>query len=312
MTPAEPNKAPAGEQALDELATESLRPGLADLDLRPVADVVRLLVDAQGAAQQAAAAAVPQLATVAEAVAARLAAGGRLIYVGAGTSGRLAVLDAAECVPTFNTPPEQVVALLAGGEAAFVNAIEGAEDDAAAGAADLGQAGLRAADAVVGVTASGRTPYVVGAISHARRAGAYTAAIVNNPGSSLAAAAEDAVELATGPEVIAGSTRLGAGTAQKIALNTLSTAVMVRLGKTYGAYMVDVRATNAKLRRRALRIVCGITGAEEAEAAPVLAAADGQVKTAVVALLAGCDAAEARRRLDNAGGRVRDALGGGR
>lgn len=301
-----------GGQALDALATEGLRPGLDDLDLRPVSEVVRLLVEAQSAAQTAAMAAVPRLAAVAEAVAARLGEGGRLIYVGAGTSGRLAVLDAAECVPTFNTPSDKVIALLAGGEAAFVNAIEGAEDDAAAGAADLEARALSAADAVVGVTASGCTPYVIGAVAHARRAGAYTAAIVNNPASPLAAAAEDAVELATGPEVIAGSTRLGAGTAQKIVLNTLSTAVMVCLGKTYGAYMIDVCVTNAKLKRRALRIVCDITGASEADAERVLAAADGRVKTAVVALLGGCDTAEARRRLDAAGGRVRAALAGDR
>ena len=308
MTDPDAKLPPGAAKALDALATEGLRPELADLDLRPVAEIVRVLVDAQDAAQRAATAAVPQLARVAEAVAARLATGGRLIYVGAGTSGRLAVLDAAECIPTFNTPPDLVIALLAGGKAAFVNAIEGAEDDAAAGAADLDGIGLQPVDAVVGITASGRTPYVVGAISHARARGAYTAAIVNNPSSPLAAAAEDSVELATGPEVIAGSTRLAAGTAQKIALNTLSTAVMVRLGKTWGPYMIDVRTSNAKLRRRALRIVCAITGVDENAAATTLEDAHGQVKTAVLALLAHCDTIEARRRLDANGGRVRDAL----
>ena len=307
---ANPEANAGDEKTLDQLATEALRPELADLDQRPLAEIVRVLVEGQDAAQRAAVATLPQLTRVAEAVAARLARGGRLIYVGAGTSGRLAVLDAAECVPTFNTPPELVTALLAGGSAAFVNAIEGAEDDAEAGAADLAAAGLRAGDAVVGITASGRTPYVVGAVSHARKAGAYTAAIVNNPGSPLAAAAEDAIELTTGPEVIAGSTRLAAGTAQKIALNTLSTAVMVRLGKTYGPYMIDMRASNAKLRRRALRMVCAITGADETRAAETLAAAHGQVKTAVTALLAGCNVAEAQRRLDAHDGRVRDALAG--
>lgn len=307
-TKAGTNAPPRAEQSLDRLATEQLRPGLDDLDLRPVAEIVRILVESQSVAQRAVEIAVPQLAKVAEAVSARLAMGGRLIYAGAGTSGRLAVLDAAECVPTFNTAPGQVMALLAGGETAFVNAIEGAEDDAAAGAADLDRNGLSKADAVIGITASGRTPYVVGAVSHARETGAYTAAIVNNVGSRLAEVAQDAVELETGPEIIAGSTRLGAGTAQKIALNTLSTAVMVRLGKTYGPWMIDMRATNAKLRRRAVRIVCGVTGVDEAEAARALAAADGQVKPAVVALLGGWDATEARRRLDAAGGRVRDAL----
>ncbi|HET7307702.1 MAG TPA: N-acetylmuramic acid 6-phosphate etherase [Gammaproteobacteria bacterium] len=293
---------------LDALATEGVRADLDDLDLRSVADVVRLLVDGQDAALAAVHRAVPQLAEAAEQIAARLAEGGRLFYVGAGTSGRLAVLDAAECVPTFNTPPDMVVALLAGGEAAFIEAVEGAEDDAAAGAADLDAHGLSSRDAVVGIAASGRTPYAVGALHHASELGAYTVAIANNPGSTLAAAAEHAVELLTGPEVIAGSTRLGAGTAQKIALNTLSTAVMVKLGKTYGSRMIDVRATNAKLKRRALRIVCDITSAGEAQAVQALETAGGSVKTAVVMLLSRCDAATAEQRLQHAGGRVRDAV----
>lgn len=302
--------APRDAETLDALATEGLRVDLDDLDLRPVADVVRVLVDAQDAAQRAVGAAVPQLAAVAEAVAARLAHGGRLVYVGAGTSGRLAVLDAAELVPTFSMPPGQVSARLAGGEAAMFRAIEGAEDDADAGAADIDDEALGDGDAVVGITASGRTPYVVGAVSRARQIGAWTGAIVNNPGSPLSRAAGVTVELATGPEVIAGSTRLAAGTAQKIALNTLSTAVMVRLGKTFGPWMIDVRATNAKLRRRALRIVCGITGASEAGAAALLEATHGDVKTAVVALLRHCGVAEAERQLAAAGGRARDALAG--
>lgn len=293
---------------LDALATEAVRPGLDDLDRRPTVEVVRILVEAQAAAQAAALAAVPQLAAAADAVAGRLARGGRLLYVGAGTSGRLAILDAAECPPTFSTPPEMVVALMAGGESAKSRAIEGAEDDAGAGAEALQAQGLTAADAVVGVAASGRTAYVIGALRHAREVGAYTAAIVNNAGSAVAAAAEQPIELLTGAEVIAGSTRLGAGTAQKIALNTLSTAVMVRLGKTYGPYMVDMRASNIKLRRRAVRMIESITGADEDTATRVLGEADGNLKTAVTALLAGCDAAEAGRRLQRTHGRVREAL----
>jgi N-acetylmuramic acid 6-phosphate etherase len=293
---------------LDALQTEAVPAGLDDLDVRPVSDVVKLLVDRQGQAHAAAVKAVPELAAAVERVAARLAGGGRLFYVGAGTSGRLAMLDAAECVPTFDTPPELVVALIAGGEAAFVHAVEGAEDNPAAGAADLAAQSLTRKDAVVGITASGRTPYVIGALEYARRTGAYTAAIVNNPRSALAKAAEQPIELLTGPEVLAGSTRLAAGTAQKIALNTLSTAVMVRLGKTHGAYMVDLRATNSKLRRRALRIVRDVTGADETRAAQVLSEAGGRVKTAIVALLGNCDAAEAERRLDRGGGWVRAAL----
>ena len=300
---------PAQQDAsLDVLATESVRPDLDDLDRRPMDQLVRTLVEGQGAAQSAAMAAVPAIAVAADAIAARLMRGGRLFYVGAGTSGRLAILDASECPPTFNTPAELVVALIAGGPAAVQEAVEGAEDDAEAGAADLRARDLAPQDAVVGITASGRTPYVIGALRCAREAGCHTVAIVNNPRSALASIADTAIELLTGPEVIAGSTRLCAGTAQKIALGTLSSAVMVRLGKTYGPYMVDVRATNAKLRRRALRMVQQITGADTAASAGALAATDGRVKPAVVMLLGRCDADEAGRWLDAAGGRVREAL----
>ena len=300
---------PAQQDAsLDVLATESVRPDLDDLDRRPMDELVRTLVEGQCAAQSAAMAAVPAIAVAADAIAARLMRGGRLFYVGAGTSGRLAILDASECPPTFNTPAELVVALIAGGPAAVQEAVEGAEDDAEAGAADLRARDLAPQDAVVGITASGRTPYVIGALRCAREAGCHTVAIVNNPRSALASIADTAIELLTGPEVIAGSTRLCAGTAQKIALGTLSSAVMVRLGKTYGPYMVDVRATNAKLRRRALRMVQQITGADTAASAGALAATDGRVKPAVVMLLGRCDADEAGRWLDAAGGRVREAL----
>lgn len=294
--------------ALDVLATEAVRPELADLDCRPTAELVRTLIDAQAAAQPAVLAAAPALTAAADAIADRLARGGRLFYAGAGTSGRLAILDASECPPTFNTPPELVVGLIAGGAAALTQAREGAEDDAAAGADALRAEGLRPVDAVVGIAASGRTPFVVGALRYAREVGACTAAIVNNAGSALGATAAIAIELATGAEAIAGSTRLCAGTAQKIALNTLSTAVMVRLGKTYGPYMVDMRATNVKLRRRALRMLDAITGAGEQACAKALAATHDRVKPAVVMLLGQCDVVEAERRLDAAGGRVRDAL----
>lgn len=294
--------------ALDVLATESVRPDLDDLDRRPTDELVRTLVEGQSAAQSAVAAAVPMIAAAADAIAGRLMQGGRLFYLGAGTSGRLAILDASECPPTFNTPPELVVALIAGGPAAVQEAVEGAEDDIEAGAVELRARDLKPNDAVVGITASGRTPYVVGALRHAREVGSCTVAIANNARSALADVADIAIELLTGPEVIAGSTRLCAGTAQKIALSTLSTAVMVRLGKTYGPYMVDVRATNAKLRRRALRMVQQITGADEAASAEALEATWGRVKPAVVMLLGGCDAKEAERRLNAANGRVREAL----
>ncbi|MCV7397640.1 N-acetylmuramic acid 6-phosphate etherase [Mycobacterium paraseoulense] len=289
-------------QGLDALATEAVRPGLHDLDARPVGDVVALLVAAEGEAHAAVVAAVPRIAAAAAAIAARLERGGRLIYAGAGTPGRLGVLDAAECAPTFGT--DLVRGVIAGGPAALTEAIEGAED--AFDPADLAE--LTAADALVGITASGRTPYVLGALEHARAAGALTVAIVNNPGGE--ASADVVIELLTGPEVLAGSTRLTAGTAQKVVLNALSTSVMIALGKAYGPRMVDVRPTSAKLRRRAVRIVRDAAGVDEETAAAALAAAGGHAKTAIVALLAGVDAVEAAVRLDRARGRVRAALGG--
>ena len=289
-------------QGLDALATETSRADLDDLDVRPIGEIVALLVAAEGEAHGAVAAAVPWIAVAAEAIAARLERGGRLIYAGAGTPGRLGVLDAAECGPTFGT--DLVRGVIAGGPAALTEAIEGAED--AFDPADL--ANLTAADALVGITASGRTPYVLGALEHARSAGALTVAIVNNPGSE--AYADVVIELLTGPEVLAGSTRLTAGTAQKVVLNALSTSVMIALGKAYGPRMVDVRATSAKLRRRALRIVRDVAGVDDEAASAALAAAGGHAKTAIVALLSGVDAAEAAVRLDRARGRLRDALRG--
>ena len=287
---------------LDALATEGSQPGLDDLDARPIGEVVAWLVAAEGEAHGAVAAAVPRISAAAEAIAARLERGGRLIYAGAGTPGRLGVLDAAECGPTFGT--DLVRGVIAGGPAALTEAIEGAED--AFDPADL--ADLTAADGLVGITASGRTPYVLGALEHARAAGALTVAIVNNPGGE--ASADVVIELLTGPEVLAGSTRLTAGTAQKVVLNALSTSVMIALGKAYGPWMVDVGATSAKLRRRAVRIVRDAAGVDEEAASAALAAAGGHAKTAIVALLAGVDVAEAAVLLSRARGRVRDALRG--
>ena len=288
-------------QQLDTLATEGVRPDLDDLDARPISEVVRLLVAAEGEAHHAVVAAVPRIAKAAEQIAERLDNGGRLIYAGAGTPGRLGVLDAAECGPTFGT--DLVRGVIAGGPTALTNAIEGAEDTFDAG--DL--AGLTAADALVGITASGRTPYVLKALDHARAVGALTVAIVNNAGSE--ASADHVIELLTGPEVLAGSTRLTAGTAQKVVLNALSTSVMIALGKAYGPRMVDVRLTNAKVRRRAVRIVRDAAGVDEEVATAALTKAGGHAKTAIVALLAGVDAAEAADRLDRARGHVRDAIG---
>lgn len=286
--------------SLDTLATEGVRPGSHDLDNRPIREVVALLVAAEQQTHHAIVAALPQITAAAEAIAARLERGGRLIYAGAGTPGRLGVLDAAECGPTFST--DLVRGVIAGGAAALTQAIDGAED--VFDPADL--ADLTGADALVGITASGRTPYVLGALDHARTAGALTVAIVNNSNSE--AAADIVIELLTGPEVLAGSTRLTAGTSQKVVLNAISTSVMTALGKVYGPRMVDVRATNEKLRRRTVRIVQDAAGVDEQTATAALAAAGGHAKTAIVTLLAGVDAPAAAVLLQRARGRVRDAV----
>jgi N-acetylmuramic acid 6-phosphate etherase len=295
--------------AVDGLPTEQVRPGLADLDTRAAADIVELMLAAEAAVPAALSAAAPQLAAAVDLAVDRLADGGRLLYVGAGTPGRLAALDAAECPPTFGVPSSLVTAVLAGGDDAATLATEGAEDDHDAGLHDLAAHRPTADDVVVGISASGRTPYVLGALAAAAKAGAATVAIVNNAGSPIAASADIAVEVLTGAEVVAGSTRLTAGTAQKIALNVLSTATMVRLGKTFGGWMVDVSPGNAKLRRRALRIVREAAGVDADTALQALDAADGETPTALVSLLLGVPADEARGRLASAGGRVRAALG---
>jgi N-acetylmuramic acid 6-phosphate etherase len=252
---------------------------------------------------------LPAVAAAAEAVAARLRDGGRLLYVGAGTSGRLGVLDAVECGPTFGTSPGQVEGLIAGGAAALQQAVEGVEDDAARGAADLAARRLTAADAVVGIAASGSTPYVLGAVSHARQAGALTVGVSCNAGSPLAAACDLAITPVVGPEVLTGSTRLKAGTATKLVCNMLSTAAMVRLGKAYSNLMVDLRAHNSKLRARALRVVGAATGLDDAAAAALLERCGGEVKTALVAHRRSVPVQRARELLAAAGGIVRRALG---
>lgn len=290
------------------LATERSRPELADLDTRSTAALVDLLTTEDAEVVRVVRAAAPAITSAAGLVVDRLAGGGRLVYAGAGTAGRLAVLDAAELVPTYGIEPRTVRALLAGGEAAMVASVEGAEDDAGAARRDLDALGPGRDDVVVGISASGRTPYVLAVIEAARAAGAATIGIVNNRGSELAALAELAIELPTGPEVVAGSTRMKAGTSQKLVLNTLSTVAMIRLGKVYRNLMVDLRATNEKLRIRAARIVVEATGAGEDEAKTALDAAGGHAKTAVVMLLAGVGAEEAARRLADTGGRVRDTV----
>lgn len=296
---------------LGGLVTEGHRSDLVDLDLRPTLDVVRVLQAADAEVAPAVAAAAGAVAAAVDAVVARLSRGGRLLYVGAGTAGRLGALDAVECGPTFGTAPGQVAAVVAGGEAALVTACEGVEDDAAAGADDLDARGVSAADAVVGISASGRTPYVLGAVAHARRVGALTVGLACNPGAELNAVVDHAIEVVVGPEVITGSTRLKAGTAQKMVLNTISTAAMVGLGRSFGNLMVAAATGSDKLRDRGRRTVQLATGRSAADALAALDGCGGDVRAAVVALLAGVGADEARRRLAAAGGVVRRALEGG-
>jgi len=290
--------------------TEYARPDLHDLETRETLAIVNAFLDQERAARLALEAAAPMLAELADGVAARLQAGGRLFYAGAGTSGRLALLDAVECGPTFGVPDGLIVTILAGGDSAFLKAVEGAEDDEAAAAAVLQDHGFSAADALVGIAASGATPFTLAAVRYAASIGAFTGAIVNNGATPIAASADVAVVIASGPEVIAGSTRLASGTVQKVALNVLSSTVMIRLNKTYGPYMVDVRATNAKLRRRAARIVAAIAAVDEPAAAAALSNAGGEVKTAVAMLRLGIGAQAARGQLAAAKGSLRAVLEG--
>ena len=290
------------------LRTEEPHPDHPHLDRYATEALVATLVADQAHAALAVQAAAPALVQAVDAAAPRLAAGGRLIYVGAGTSGRLGVLDSVELLPTFSWPPERALALLAGGRGAMFQAVEGAEDDLAQGLADLQSLSPTALDVAILIAASGGTPYAIGAAQAARAAAALTVAIVNNPGAPLAAACEIAIVLNTGPEVISGSTRLKAGTAQKIALNTLSSSLMVRLHKVYGNLMVDLRASNAKLVQRALRLTVRASGADEAAARGALDACGWHVKTALVMLKAGVDVEQARARLQRSAGSVDAAL----
>lgn len=275
-------------------------------------DSARLVAALAGDQQQALAAvmaAAPQIAAAVDAALPRLRAGGRLIYVGAGTSGRLGVLDSVELNPTFSWPRERAIGLLAGGPEAMFAAVEGAEDDHEQGGFDLQALLPTVQDVVILLAASGATPYAMGALGAARAAGALTIGIANNPGAPLATGAQIGILLDTGAELISGSTRLKAGTAQKMTLNTLSSALMVRLHKVYGNLMVDVRATNAKLIKRALRLTMLASGATEPAARAALGACGWRVKVAVVMLKAGCTAHAAEDRLDAAEGSVHAALG---
>ncbi|MEU6366369.1 N-acetylmuramic acid 6-phosphate etherase [Streptomyces sp. NPDC046931] len=293
---------------LETLTTEAFRPELAAIDQLPTLEIAKIMNGEDATVPAAVAARLPQIAAAIDAVAERMARGGRLVYAGAGTAGRLGVLDASECPPTFNTDPSQVVGVIAGGPGAMVTSVEGAEDSRELAAEDLDALRLTARDTVVGVSASGRTPYAVGAVEHARACGALTVGLSCNADSPLAAAADHGIEIVVGPELLTGSTRLKAGTAQKLVLNMLSTITMIRLGKTYGNLMVDVRASNEKLRARSHRIVALATGAGDEEIERALAATDGEVKNAILTIIGGVDGPSAARLLAESDGHLRTAL----
>lgn len=295
---------------ISTLTTEARNPASAELDAMSVPDLLAVMNAEDARVAPAVGAALPQIAAAVELITASLRRGGRLVYLGAGTSGRIGLLDAVECPPTFAADPDQVLALLAGGTGAFATAVEGAEDSASAAAADVDAARIDARDTVVGLAASGRTPYVVAGLDRARARGAATVSVACNAGAEVSAHADVAIEVETGPEVLTGSTRLKAGTAQKLVCNMLSTAAMVRIGKVYGNLMIDMRPTNAKLVDRAERIVAAAAEVDRATAAEALAAAGGRSKVATVMLLTGSDAAGAEALLDRAGGVVRAATAG--
>jgi len=290
------------------ITTEEVNPATLDIDTLATAQILERISDQDALVAPAVRRELPHIAQAVDLITDRLQRGGRLFYFGAGTSGRLGVLDAAECRPTFNTPPEQVQAFIAGGTRALVSPVEAVEDDEAAGRAVAEEVGVTADDAVVGIAASGATPYVLGVLRVARSRGAATIALVANLPSPMSELADVTIAPLTGPEVIAGSTRMKAGTAQKMVLNMLSTASMIRLGKVYRNLMVDVQPTNRKLRERACRILQTAVGLPPDEAQRLLEATSYQVKTAVVMALAEVDVDEARRRLTHSGGHVRKAI----
>lgn len=293
---------------LGALVSETRNPETMTLDEMSTLEMVTCFNREDRKVPQAIAAVLPEIAQAVDLAASALRAGGRLIYLGAGTSGRLGVLDASECPPTFGVPHGVVVGLIAGGPEAMFKAVEGAEDDAALGERDLQDLALTPVDMVVGLAASGRTPYVIGALRYASQLGCPTVAISCNPGSPIAAEAQVAISPVVGPEALTGSTRMKSGTAQKLVLNMISTGAMVKWGKVYQNLMVDVKATNVKLVDRACRIVVEATGAERSQAEAALAQTDFEVKPAILMLLAGVSAEEAQRRLQVYHGYLRAAL----
>lgn len=296
---------------LNQIKTEERNPRTTHIDALSTLEMVRLINQEDQKVALAVEKELDHIAAAVDIIAAGLKAGGRLIYIGCGTSGRLGILDAVECPPTYSTDPGDVVGLIAGGRQAIFQAVEGAEDDAGQGQQDLVDIAFGPEDVLVGIAASGRTPYVLGAMAYAKALGAHVIGVSCNPGSPVAQAAEIAITPAPGPEVITGSTRMKSGTAQKMVLNMLSTGAMVKLGKVYGNLMVDVRATNEKLVERCKRIVCQATGVDRDTATQALEHCGFRAKVAIVMLKTGTDAAGAETLLALHDGRVAGALGEG-
>lgn len=293
---------------LDNVATEKRNSSTMNIDGLSTIDIVRTINREDQQVALAVERALPEIAAAIDEITARLQKGGRLFYIGAGTSGRLGILDAVECPPTFGVEPELVQGIIAGGYDAIFKAKEGAEDSPELGVSDCKERGLTSTDVLVGIAASGRTPYTAGGLEYARSIGAASIAVVCSPGSPMAKAAEITICAVPGPEVITGSTRLKAGTAQKLVLNMLSTGTMIKLGKVYGNLMVDVKATNLKLAERARRIIMEATGCTRETAIKALEEAEGKAKTAILMILADLTAEEANVRLSNNDGYIRKAL----
>ncbi len=293
---------------LSQMITESRNLASQNIDELSTEAMLRVINDEDKKGALAVEAIVPQIAQVVDAITLAFSKGGRLIYCGAGTSGRLGILDASECPPTFGTPRSQVVGLIAGGHTAILQAVENAEDNHEQGAQDLKDIDFNAHDVLVGIAASGRTPYVLGALAYAKQQGAFSAALTCNPNSPMSQAANVALTPVVGPEVVTGSSRMKAGTAQKLVLNMLTTGAMIRSGKVYGNLMVDVEATNQKLVQRQINIVKQATDCDDATAQQALNACQGHCKTAIVMVLAGLDASEAKSLLNQNCGFIRRAL----
>ena len=293
---------------LRSLRTEEIDPRFSNLDEMSIGELCNVMNEADALVPDAIAKVLPQIEKAIEAIVERMSRGGRLIYIGAGTSGRLGVLDASECRPTFSVTDDQVLGLIAGGDRALRFAIEGAEDDPQLAKKDLAHFNLNERDVLVGLAASGRTPYVIGAIEYAKEIGALTVAITCNPNSKLGKLVEHPIEVDVGPEILTGSTRLKSGTAQKLVLNMISTISMIRLGKTYGNLMVDLQATNEKLKDRAIRILEQTTQASRTTIEQTLVEAGNSVKVALIMLMRGVGASKAKELLIKAGNQVRQAL----